>query len=448
MPIWPIHPKPKEGELLSSWITRLARANHMATADFSESVLPDERTTLKEIDRIYNAEMMQALADGAGVPLERVWGTSLLSEEGYVFSQRAFGTTEWISPTAALKGIKAKGMAYCPQCLDTDAEPYYCKNWRFVFNPICPTHRTFLRYGCPSCGKPYNFFYASSTQPSMANSITTCRWCGADMRHAPARQDSSALIDRVLHIQSGINAGISRDSFIVSGYGHVHAQPYLKALHACMNSLSTPAMAKWVARNFPEDLPKGIDVAALEYADYAFAIEQRSPEGLGTLLCLAMVLMKDWPDRFMRYTRKQEISPHSFFSGRVIPYWVTKTTGEFFFTKAAGFSKDEIKNAKQILRRKLGRPESGNELKIFMNQGKVRHLGKVSSEARKQIELSPEHFELKHSGPGEKPQQKGSDKWRRLVRSADQLTKIAVLRKHKRESIQEPCIQLDLFGGE
>lgn len=419
----------------------------MLTADFSESVLPEKRTTLKEIDRIYNAEMMRALADGAGVPIKRAWETSLLSEEGYVFSQRAFGTTEWISPTAAVNGIKGNGMAYCPQCLDSDVEPYFRKNWRFVFNPACTTHRTFLRHGCPSCGKPYNFFYASSTQPNMANSIITCRWCHADMRHAPIRQDNSALIGHVLHIQSEINASISRDSFTVSGHGHAHAQPYLKVLHACMNSLTTPAMARWVARNYPEDLPKGIDVAALDRTDHAFVIEQRSPEGIGILLCLAYALMKDWPNRFIRYARKHDISPHSFFSGRVIPYWVTQTAGEFGFTKVGAFSKDEIMNARQILRRKLGRPESGNELKMFMTQGKVQHLGKVSSEVRKQIELSSEHFELKHSGPGEKLLQNGSDKWRRLVASSsEQLAKIAVLRKSKCEAIQDPSIQLDLFG--
>lgn len=448
MPIWPIHTKPKEGELLSSWITRLARANHLATADFCKIVLPEKRTTLKEIDRIYNAEMMQALADGAGVPIEQVWKTSLLSEEGYVFSQRAFGTTGWISPTAAVKGIKARGMAYCPQCLDSDVEPYYRKDWRFVFNPVCLTHRTFLRHGCPTCGKPYNFFYASSTQASMANSITACRWCGTDMRQTSTPQNNSALIERVLAIQGEINEGIAHDSFTIPGYGYVHAQPYLKVLHACMNSLTTPAMARWVTRDYPVALPEGIDITALDRTDYAFVIEQRSPEGIGLLLCLAEALMKDWPDRFIRYIRKHEISPNRFFSGRVTPYWVTQTAGEFDFTKAGGFSKGEIKNARQILRKKLGRPESGSELRIFMTQGKVRHLGKVSSEVLKQVEFSPEHFKLRHCGPGEESPQKMSDKWKRLMESpAEQLAKIAVLRKPKREPAQNTSIQLDLFGG-
>lgn len=444
--VWPAHPKPKEGELLSSWITRIARANHLATADFSKIVLPDKRTTLKEIDRTYSPETMQVLADGTGVPIERAWETSLLSDEGYVFSYRPYGTTEWILPTVAVDGIGGKGMAYCPQCLASDAEPYYRKSWRYVFSPVCPTHRAFLRHGCPSCGKPYNFFYDSSAQSTMANPMATCRWCGADMRHVPPSQDNSALIDGVLAIQVEINAGIARDLFTVDGYGHVHAQPYLKALHACMNSLTDLARAKWVVRNYREELPKGMDVAALERKDYVFVIELRSIEEIGILLCLADVLMKDWPDRFMRYTRKHEISPRTYFTTRVIPYWVTKTAREFFVTTAGGFSKDEIENAKRHLRRKLERPESGNELKIFMTQGVVRNLAKVSSEARKQIELSPEQFDLKQSGQEENPLRKRSDKWKRLVESADHLTKIAVLRKTRRKPVQDSSAQLDLFG--
>lgn len=341
----------------------------MATADFCRVALPDKSATLKEIDRTYNAEMMQALADGAGVPIERVLETSLLSEEGYVFNHRSYGTTEWVLPTAAVDGVDGNGMAYCPLCLGSDVEPYYRKSWRFAFNPVCPTHRTFLRHGCPTCGKPYNYFYAASTQPSMANLIITCRWCGADMRHAPADQDNSALIDHVLAIQGKINSGIGSDSFAVIGHDFIHAQPYLRFFHTCMNSLTVPDKARWVARNHPEDLPKGIDVAALDRTDYTFVIEQRSPKEIGILFCLADVLMEAWPDRFMHYVRKLKITPNKFFSSKNYPYWVTQSASEFWLTKMGGFSKKEIESAGQILRKKLGRPESEGELKVFMTLG-------------------------------------------------------------------------------
>lgn len=453
MPIWPIHPKPKEGELLSSWITRLARASHLSTTEFSNIVLPDKRTTVKEIDRTFDAEMFKVLSDGTGVPVEQVWETSLLSQEGYVFNYRPYGTTEWISPTAAIEGIKGNGMAYCPQCLESDAEPYYRKDWRFVFNPVCPTHRAFLRHGCPNCSKPYNFFNAISIQPSMANPITTCRWCDADLRrHIPARQDNSALIDQLLSIQAKINAGIASDSFGVPGCDYVHAQPYLKVVHAFMNSLTVKARAKWVARNHLEDIPKGLDFDALGRSGHTSAIEQRTTEEIGILLCLAVALMKDWPNRFLRYTSKNEITQHSFFSSRIIPYWVTQTAEEFFLTtKSVGFDKDEIEAARQMLRKKLGRPESGTELKIYMTQGKVLNMERLSRRERQRIELSPEYFELKHSGPGQDAPRSRSDKWRKVMNiSAEQLARIAVLRMMPgSEQAQEPpCTQPDFFGWE
>lgn len=445
--VWPAHPKPKEGELLSSWITRLARANHLTTTDFAKAVLSDERTTLKEIDRTYSPEMMQALADGTGVPLEQVWETSLLSEEGYVFSYRAYGTTEWISPTAAINGSDGKGMAYCPQCLGSDVDPYYRKTWRFIFNPVCPSHRTFLQHGCPQCGKPYNFFYASASHPTMANPIVTCRWCNADVSHGQSQQDSS-LTDHVLRIQEKLNAGIAQGSFTVPQIGAIRAQPYLKVLHACMSSLTIPARARWVARNHSEDLPKGIDVSVLDRNDYAHVIEQRTPEEIGVLLCLAWTVMRDWPDRFMRYSGKHEISQYSFFPGRNIPYWVTQTAHEFCLTKGGGISEVEIEAARKLLRKKLGRPETGKELQLFMAHGKVRNLIKASREELKQAELSTEHFELRPSGPGEPLPQRKPYWWGKLIErvSAEQLAKIAILRKPDHKPVPDPNTQLDLFS--
>lgn len=434
--------------MLSSWITRLARANHLTTTDFAKAVLPDERTTLKEIDRTFCPEIMQALADGTGVPIERVWETSLLADEGYVFSYRAYGTAEWISPTAAISGAEGKGMAYCPQCLGSDVDPYYRKTWRFIFNPVCPSHRTFLQHGCPQCGKPYNFFYASASHPFMANPIVTCRWCGADICHSPSQQDST-LIDHVLRVQEQLNAGIAQDSFRVPNYGHVHAHPYLKVLHACMSSLTIPARARWVAQNLSEDLPKEIDVIVLDSNDYAHVIEQRTPEEVGVLLCLAWTVMRDWPDRFMRYSGKHEISQYSFFPGRNIPYWVTQTAHEFCLTKGGGFSEAEIEAARQLLRKKLGRPETGKELQLFIAHGKARNLIKTRREEQKQAGLSPENFELGPSGPKEPSSQKKSERWRRLIEleSAEQLAKIAVLRQPRRKPALDPCTQLVLFDG-
>ncbi len=170
---------------------------------------------------------MRALAEGTGIPTERVWETSLLSDEGYIFLYRQYGTTEWVLPTVNVDGHVSKGLAYCPLCLQSDVDPYYRKSWRYAFNPVCPTHRVFLRQGCPECGNPHYYFGVSGHKIG-GSPIQTCMHCSADIGKVPINTHGAALIDRALQIQEQLHRGIATDSFDVPGYGYVRAllQPH------------------------------------------------------------------------------------------------------------------------------------------------------------------------------------------------------------------------------
>jgi hypothetical protein len=391
MQLWPIHPKPHPDELLSSWVTRIAMANQMSPSDFCKLLLPGKRITLNEIDRAYHPKLIQALATGTGVPIERVLETPLLSDEGYIFLYRQYGTTEWVLPTVNVDGHVSKGLAYCPLCLKTDIIPYYRKSWRYTFNPVCPVHRSFLRQGCPECGKPHNYFEVAGQ--SIGSPIKTCMHCGADISNTEGNSEHPELIEATIHIQERLNRGIAMDLFNVPGYEFVRTLPFLRVLHALMCALSTPAKANWVIRNYRE-LPNGINARVLERSYYNLLLEQRDMEEMAILLCLATTLIAEWPSRFLHFIGKNEITVPRLFSNRRIPFWVTKTTSEYCFAKGAAFSKAEIKSARQVLRTKLGRKETPSELKSFMSDGVARYLTKVSKEKRQNIELSPKHFKL------------------------------------------------------
>lgn len=450
MRLWPIHPKPHADELLSSWVTRIAMANRIGTSDFCKLSLPGERVTLKEIDRTHHPEMMQALATGTGVPIERVQETSLLSDEGYVFLYRQYGTTEWVLPTVNVDGHVSKGLAYCPQCLKTDADPYYRKSWRYAFNPVCPVHQVFLRQGCPECGKPH-YYFGVTEHSSGSSPIKTCMNCGTDISDIEGGSDHPELIEATLQIQERINQGIAKDSFDVAGYGPVPALPYLRVLHALMRTLGTPTMASWVIRHYRESLPQGIDAGLLERTYYGLLLEQRSMEEISTMLCLAMALMTEWPRRLMHFVGKNEIPVHHLFSYRSIPFWVTETTSEHCFVEGSAFSKAEIENARQLLRAKLGRRETLGELKSFMTDGVAKHLVKVSREKRQDVELSPKHFKLE--APGQNVRRRlgrQQEQARKLINtSVEDLVKISILRQHP-TNISEMGIpvQSDLFQNE
>jgi len=421
-------------------------ANRISSSDFCKLSLPGERITLKEIDRTYHPEMMQALAAGTGVPIERVRETSLLSDEGYVFLYRQYGTTEWVLPTVNVDGHVSKGLAYCPQCLQTDADPYYRKSWRYAFNPVCPIHRVFLRQGCPECSKPHSFFGVGE-HSNGASLIKTCMHCGTDISDNESGSDNPELIEATLRIQERLNLGIASDSFEVPGYGPVHVLPYLRVLHALMRALGTPTMAKWVIRHHGESLPQGIDAGVLERTYYGLLLEQRSMEEISTLLCLAATLMAEWPCRLMSFAHKNEITIHSLFTNRTIPFWITETIREFCFAEGAAFSKAEIESARQLLRTKLGRKETPSELKTFMSDGVVRHLAKVSREKRRDVEFSSKNFKLESPTKNKRlRQRKYQAQVRQLINvSTDQLAKIAVLRQQSQSTDKSLPIQSDLF---
>lgn len=445
MQLWPIHPKPHADELLSSWVTRIAMANRMSASDFYRLSLPGKRITFTEIDRNYHPEMMQVLAEGAGVPIEHVWDASLVSDEGYVFLYRQYGTTEWVLPTVNVDGHISKGLAYCPLCLKADPEPYYRKSWRYAFNSVCPIHRAFLRQGCPECCSPH-FYFGVAGQPIGDDPIKTCMRCGADISDTQDNTHHTVIIEETLHIQKRLNRGITTDSFDIPGYGSIRALPYLRMLHALMRSLGTLTMANWVAHHYRESLPHGIDANVLD-RNYGLLIEQRSMEEIATLLCLATALIAEWPNRLLHFMGKNEITFHRLLSNRRIPFWITETASEYCFAEGSAFSKAEVENARQLLRAKLGRRETLSELKSFMADGVPRHMAKVSREKRQDVELSSRHFKLEAPEQG-KTRRLGNHQAQasKLINApAEQLAKIAILRQPKKQSENSVPIQSDLF---
>ena len=446
--LWPIRPKPKHDELLSSWICRIAAENQMQTSALCGAVFPGERFTFREIDRTFDVATMETLAQGTGVSVDRIWEASLLSDSGYVFDFRPVGTTEWILPTASVDGESGNGLSYCPLCLAED--PYYRRSWRFAFNPACPEHRVFLRHNCPDCGKPYNYYYGVTERMVGASPIISCRWCGADLRKAPSARGELELIDEVLKIQNHLNEGIARDSFPIPDYGHVHARLYLTIYRACMVSLADEAKAKWVLVNHADELPPDFDLSAIRKGATNNMLEYRPMDGIAAMMYLGDVLMREWPSRFLRYAKKTGITPTEFFvSTDIVPYWVTQTAQSFFPIRPSPPCTQERQNAQKLLRGKLSRPESGKELRIFMKEGVVQDLYKPRKASKPDRVPHPALFKLEVFDPAVKNGRK-TEKWGKALLSltSEQLAKIAVLRQGAQEKSSLQLLQMDLFEND
>lgn len=81
----PVHLKPKDDELLSSWLVRLSLAHGLTPREFGNMIRPGYSTplwNLRDIDLLHNVEILPSLSERCGVPLTRVRETTLSEFEG------------------------------------------------------------------------------------------------------------------------------------------------------------------------------------------------------------------------------------------------------------------------------------------------------------------------------------------------------------------------------
>jgi hypothetical protein len=163
--LWPIHLKPYEDELLSSWMVRLARAYGVEPVKFWNRVSPDSINVRWPIlDYLPPEKLLTVISRATATSPQRVLETTLL----------AVGSVQFIPRVNAL-------LRYCPLCLAEDAEPYFRRKWRVDAFRICDCHNCLICCECHRCGRPQSLHKISL----QAKSISCCSECGVDLRQEP-----------------------------------------------------------------------------------------------------------------------------------------------------------------------------------------------------------------------------------------------------------------------
>lgn len=378
MPIWATHPKPKEDELLSSWLIRIASECGMSATGFCSEILSIKNPNLRIVDRSPDDLLLKVLSEGTGVPVERIRETSLLAEEGYVFSQNGQGSTRWIIPAVTVHTTirqYTNGMAYCPECLHADSTPYYRKSWRYAFYTICTTHRRPLRSSCPHCDCPYSHMQPVAKKlTNVSIPITSCWSCGGDVRiTTPTTPWGGDLLNLTLSIQKNILAGIDQGTFNAPSHGYVNSRTYLDVLYCVIRSL-----AAWI---YGSDRMKHVGrMSGIEFLAHRANlirlfgdtdIETRQAEDRAILLCLANWLMGEWPTRLVTYAEKSKLNYSKLFAGVDESYWFSVSPVPLSSNQSviSTPSNEEIASATNVLRRRMHRAVSKSEVHEFMVNG-------------------------------------------------------------------------------
>lgn len=214
----PAHPRPFADELLSSWLTRLARAHALKLQTFCDLVFGRQRQLWnRDIDRLAPDWLVERLAAITGTPVERVWQTTLAAYQGLLFSKRSpSGIAVWINATGIYhRTRRMHGLQLCAKCLADDETPYYRRAWRLSFVTTCLRHREVLLDACPRCMASVQFHRIELGKPRVVHtdSMALCHHCQFDLRQTSVAEradavlhDLSRLVPALGDVQSVVDA--------------------------------------------------------------------------------------------------------------------------------------------------------------------------------------------------------------------------------------------------
>lgn len=147
---------PVEGELLSSYLLRLAGVHSADHYRFYSTLLPRAQLWNRDIDRGTNERVAKLLVERCGLAPAAVEAMSLRSYEVAISGPSfrvAPGRGTWINPIGVFHRTRTlAGLQVCPHCLVEDK--VYQRIWRLSFVTCCPHHFSPLLVVCPGCSAP------------------------------------------------------------------------------------------------------------------------------------------------------------------------------------------------------------------------------------------------------------------------------------------------------
>lgn len=209
---WPGVVEPAPGELLSSWVHRLAMANGIPPRYFGLVLGVAGADWSAKLDQNLPGRVLNLLVERTRLPAEDIDGLTLISDPLARLRLRQITRSE----DARASTARVNRLQYCSACLKEDRAPFFRRGWSLATRVSCFRHGCRLRDHCPACG--------GGIAPARQNQLLPqhfCVWCDADLRKPtlPAEYDVQRLerlIDDLLRLH-------------VSGHGR-HGKASLPAM--------------------------------------------------------------------------------------------------------------------------------------------------------------------------------------------------------------------------
>lgn len=323
--LWPLFVKPKEDELLSSWMVRNAHNHSQKIYTFYKRHLKnqsafDTRLWVTDLDRIPSDNIVSMMSQHTGTEKEKVVSTSLSFFEGRLFSKFVpNGNTRWILPIGHYHSKNMRhSILYCPSCLMSDEIPYFRKKWRLSISFCCPKCSIYLRETCWECGTGVNFIRTELGKKNEfnINLLTLCHKCGNDLREAKSAKASNqdVLLQKRLfeYIESGHTETLN--------YSHL----YFDALYQVTGILLSTR-----ERTFPlrARIAKECGIKYLTQYDLgSYYFEHLETRLRRDILIMATWFLDNWPYRFIELMNETKSGTTVQFLNSTpsnLPFWYT-----------------------------------------------------------------------------------------------------------------------------
>lgn len=321
--VWPLHLKPKDDELLSSWIVRLARAHSLRLHTFCDIAWRRKPMWNRDIDRSADTEILTTLATMTAIPLIRVRQTTLASYEGFLFERHdPHGENPWLLPAGVYHRIRrCFGVQFCPECLRADAEPYFRRRWRLAFITLCEVHRVLLLDRCPRCRSPITFHRVVLEEASIAS----CSGCGCDLRDSRSQPITRDPYLRYMAAQQDWLQAEHRGYVHVSGIGKVDSLLFFQGLRILVRvvysqSTKERAFVRAVARHF------SLELVTRRVVDHPDQFERRDLKARHQGMCCVALLLERWPERFLSLAKEAGLT-RAYIAGDCaeVPFWLERS---------------------------------------------------------------------------------------------------------------------------
>lgn len=305
---WLIRPTPIEGEIFSSYLARIARANGMSPYRFFSFHFPGFPIWNRDIDRSASDNFLRAVAIGCNINFEAMVDMTLRSFEGVLQGQpvpERKGVVPWINATGIYhRDRKGFAMQYCPLCLAEDLA--YKAIWRLSFVTVCQHHLKSLLDCCQHCGAQVVFhrnevFYCN------------CHRCGRPLTQVSPSSYIDYQIDTRLTLQttllSAINCGHESMGSIKLESGEL-----FWGLTILMRVVRAKLRA--IRRNRNQDCHLTCVTQRIEL----LRIQDRACQ------CTVLAeLMSDWPNQFLHFAASHGLTQIYFYKEVQCPQWLRHT---------------------------------------------------------------------------------------------------------------------------